>query len=147
VQIISRIINGKYPDYKQIIPKNFTLQAILEKESFQRAVKIASSFSSYSSGEITLFFQPEEKTCTISSESQEIGANKTTLPIEMALGTEPLKIIFNPRYVLEGINALSSEKILFLANDGSTPAALRIQGDKNISTTENYLYIVMPIRK
>lgn len=141
VQIISRIINGKYPDYKQIIPKNFSLQAVLEKESFQRAVKISSSFSSYNSGEITLLFQPEEKTCTISSESQEIGANKTILPIEIVSGTEPLKIIFNPRYVLEGINALSSEKILFLANDGSTPVALRIQED------QNYLYIVMPIRK
>lgn len=141
VQIISRIINGKYPDYKQIIPKNFSLQVILEKESFQRAVKIASSFSSYNSGEITLLFQPEEKTCTISSESQEIGANKTTLPIEIVSGIEPLKIIFNPRYVLEGINALSSEKIIFLANDGSTPVALRMQED------QNYLYIVMPIRK
>lgn len=141
VQIISRIINGKYPDYKQIIPKTFSLQAVLEKESFQRAVKISSSFSSYNSGEITLLFQPEEKTCTISSESQEIGANKTTLPVEIVSGTEPLKIIFNPRYVLEGINALSGEKILFLANDGTTPAALRVQED------QNYLYIVMPIRK
>lgn len=147
VQIISRIINGKYPDYKQIIPKNFSLQAVLEKESFQRAVKISSSFSSYNSGEITLLFQPEEKTCTISSESQEIGANKTTLPVEIVSGTEPLKIIFNPRYVLEGINALSGEKILFLANDGVTPAALRTQDEKNASFGENYLYIVMPIRK
>lgn len=147
VQVVSRIINGKYPDYKQIIPKNFSLQVILEKESFQRAVKIASSFSSYNAGEITLLFQPEEKICTISSASQEIGENKTVLPIEILHGTEPLTIIFNPRYVLEGINVLASEKILFSANDGSTPAALRIQNKENSALTENYLYIMMPIRK
>lgn len=147
VQIISRIINGKYPDYKQIIPKNFSLQVRIEKESFQRAVKIASSFSSYSSGEITLTFQPEEKKYTLSSASQEIGENKTELPLEVVRGGEKVTVVFNPRYVLEGINALSSDKILFLLNDGATPAALRMYDEKNIKQTENYLYIVMPIRK
>jgi DNA polymerase-3 subunit beta len=147
VQIISRIINGKYPDYKQIIPKNFSTQVVLEKESFQRAVKIASSFSSYNSGEITLTFQPEEKQCVISSASQEIGENKTILPVEITQGTTPLTIVFNPRYVLEGINVLTSEKILFLANDGATPAALRIQDEKSAVLAGNFIYIMMPIRK
>lgn len=147
VQIISRIINGKYPDYKQIIPKEFSFQAVLEKESFQRAVKIAGTFSSYTSGEVTLAFQPEEKQCVISSASQEIGENKTTLPIEIIKGATPLTIVFNPRYVLEGISALLGEKILFLANDGATPAALRMQNGKNDSLMDRYLYIIMPIRK
>jgi DNA polymerase-3 subunit beta len=147
VQIISRIINGKYPDYKQIIPKKFSLQVVLEKESFQRAVKIAGSFASYNAGEITLSFNPEEKTCILSSQSQEIGANKTTLPIEVQEGSVPLTIVFNPRYVLEGINALLGEKILFLANDGATPAGLRVSSDKDRAQSENYLYIIMPIRK
>ncbi|MFZ2187262.1 MAG: DNA polymerase III subunit beta [Candidatus Moraniibacteriota bacterium] len=147
VQIISRVINGKYPDYKQIIPKDFSLQVVLEKEAFQRAVKIASSFSSYNSGEITLSFQPEGKQCTISSQSQEIGENKTVLPMEVAQGAEPLTIVFNPRYVLEGINVLASEKILFSANDGATPAALRAQDGAKTALAESYLYIVMPIRK
>lgn len=147
VQIVSRIINGKYPDYKQIIPKEFSFRAVLEKEAFQRAVKIANSFSSYVSGEITLTFNPEEKQCVISSVSQEISENRTTLPIEMVQGTSPLTIVFNPRYVSEGISALSGEKIIFLANDGATPAALRMQDEKNPSLTDKYLYIIMPIRK
>lgn len=145
IQIISRIINGKYPDYKQIIPKDFQLRAILEKESFQRAVKIASNFASYNVGEITLSFVPQEKQCIISSESQEIGTNKTILPIDIQSGTEPLKLFFNPRYILEGINTLSSEKILFSANSESTPISLRIYSNDNEG--ENYIYIVMPIRK
>jgi len=48
---------------------------------------------------------------------------------------------------LEGINVLVGEKILFLANDGSTPAALRIHNRENAVLTESYFYIMMPIRK
>jgi len=147
VQIISRIINGKYPDYKQIIPKEFAFQTILDKEAFQRAVKIAGTFSSNTGGEITLTFNPEEKQCVISSASQEIGENKTTLPLELIQGTTPLTIVFNPRYVLEGISALAGEKIIFLANNSTTPAALRMQNGKDNSLMDNYLYIMMPILK
>lgn len=146
-QVISRSINGKYPDYKQIIPKEFSLQVSLEKEAFQRAVKIASGFSSYSSGEITLTFQPDEKRCVVSSQSQETGENKTILPVEALKGSSPLTIVFNPRYVLEGIGALPGEKILFLANSSASPAALRADRAENAALAENYLYIMMPIRK
>jgi DNA polymerase-3 subunit beta len=147
VEIISRVINGKYPDYHQIIPKEFSLQVVFNKQELQRAVKIAGTLSSYSSGEIALVFDGENKTCTFLSRSQDIGENKTVLSVGYVQGGEtPLTIVFNPRYVLEGINALSSEKVLFCANNATTPAALRM-----IDTEENpdthSLYIMMPIRK
>ncbi|MBP9728361.1 MAG: DNA polymerase III subunit beta [Candidatus Moranbacteria bacterium] len=147
VEIISRVINGKYPDYHQIIPKEFSLQVVFNKQELQRAVKIAGTLSSYSSGEIALVFDGENKTCTFLSRSQDIGENKTVLSVGYIQGGEtPLTIVFNPRYVLEGINALSSEKVLFCANNATTPAALRM-----IDTEENpdthSLYIMMPIRK
>lgn len=147
VQIISRSINGKYPDYKQIIPKEFALSVMLEKEAFQRAVKIASGFSSYNSGEISLTFQSGEKQCVVSSQSAETGENKTTLPVEVQKAGPVLTIVFNPRYVLEGISALPGEKILFLANNSSSPAALRAYTEDNAALAGDYLYIMMPIRK
>jgi len=148
IQIISRIINGKYPDYKQIVLKNFHSQVVFEKESLQRALKIASSFSSYNASEITFSLKLQEKQCIISSESQEIGTNKSILSVEVIKQeVESLHIVFNPRYLLEGINALGSEKILFSVNDVSTPVELRIYDKNNPLLTENYLYIVMPIRK
>ncbi len=147
VQITSHTINGKYPDYKQIIPKDFSFQAELEKEIFQRAVKIASAFASRTSGEITLTFDPQKKQCVVSSESYEAGENHSILPIDIVKGETPLTIVFNPQYILEGINALAGERIIFLANDGATPVALRTQNKGNPSLTSNYLYIIMPIRK
>lgn len=146
VEIISRVINGKYPDYHQIIPQEFSLQVIFDKQELQRAVKIAGALSSYTSGEIALVFDQETKTCTFLSRSQEIGENKTILSVGYRAGHTPLSIVFNPRYVLEGINALTSEKVLFCANSASTPAALQMV-DVEETPDKKYLYIIMPIRK
>ncbi|MGK2848591.1 MAG: DNA polymerase III subunit beta [Minisyncoccota bacterium] len=148
VQIISRIINGKYPDYKQIIPKSFSSHFILERESFQRAIKIAHNFSSYASGEITLFFDGEKKECIVSSVSQEIGENKAILTLEPLQGTGIVTLSINPRYILDGINAFGGEKIVFLVNDGISPVGIRLYDEKEAEKEEkNYLYIIMPIRK
>lgn len=146
IEITSRVINGKYPDYQQIIPKDFSLQVVFEKALFQRAIKIAGSLSSYSSGEIALVFDEKEKTCTFLSKSQEIGENKTVLPVEYIEGNAPLTILFNPRYILEGLNALSGEKVVFYANNAGSPAALRIMNGDGV-VEEKYLYLMMPIRK
>lgn len=147
VQITSHIINGKYPDYKQIIPKSFSFQVVLGKEDFQRAVRIASTFSSRASGEITFTFDAQKNQCVVSSESYEVGENQSILPIEVVKGLEQLTIVFNPQYILEGINVFAGEKVLFLANESTTPAALRAQNKENPSLADNYLYIIMPIRK
>lgn len=146
IEITSRVINGKYPDYQQIIPKDFSLQVVFEKALFQRAIKIAGSLSLYSSGEIALVFDEKEKTCTFLSKSQEIGENKTVLPVEYTKGDAPLTILFNPRYILEGLNALSGEKVVFYANNAGSPAALRMVSEDGV-VEEKYLYLMMPIRK
>lgn len=146
VEITSRVINGKYPDYQQIIPKEFALEVVFERALLQRAIKIAGSLSSYTSGEIALVFDAEQKTCTFLSRSQEVGENQTVLPVGYIKGGVSLTLLFNPRYVLEGINAFASDKVLFLANTASSPAALRAVDDEE-KPDESYLYLMMPIRK
>lgn len=147
VQIISRMINGKYPDYQQIIPKTYTFEMVMEKEAFLRAVKIASAFSSYSSGEITLALDASEKSCTFSSQSQEIGENITTLPVNIKKGEGKAVFVFHSRYLLEGMGALDSEFIGFLANGAAAPVALRKYDTLKDSFDGQYIYIVMPIKK
>ncbi|MBI2439408.1 MAG: DNA polymerase III subunit beta [Candidatus Moranbacteria bacterium] len=147
VQVISRIINGKYPDYKQIIPKNFSFSGVLLKNDFQRALKIASTFSSYNANEITLSFFPQEKHCVITSQSQEIGENKTTIPIEVSQGATPLTMTFNVKYILDGVNTIEGETIVFSANTPQTPIALQGWNTEKKEKKEEAVYIVMPIRK
>lgn len=147
VLVVSRIINGKYPDYKQILPKEYAYSAVISREEFIRAVRMASVFSSQSHAEMALSLIPSKNEIRIHSQSTDIGENETVLPGEIS-GGEPLEIVFNPRYILDGLSVLETDTVRFLANSSSTPIAL-----KNISTkdsegkNESFLYIAMPVRK
>ncbi|MEI9966454.1 MAG: DNA polymerase III subunit beta [Candidatus Moraniibacteriota bacterium] len=143
VRLVSRLINGRYPDYHQIIPEKFGLEVVLRKDDCIRALKIASGLSSFVSGEIALVLDPKKETATILSQSKEIGDNTSIFPLKASKGEEPMTFVFHPRYVMEGISALRSEEITFSANTPTTPVLLSESGEK----ATNYRYILMPIRK
>jgi DNA polymerase-3 subunit beta len=140
-RIVSRLINGKFPEYQAIIPKQFSTEIVLRQDEFQRALKIATSFSAYSSGEVVFRLNPEESRLEIQSQSQGIGEQVAKIPYEGVL-SEPLQIVFNPRYILEGASILTGSQIRIALNSASTP--VRISSDIE---QEGYIYIVMPIRK
>ncbi|QQR78536.1 MAG: DNA polymerase III subunit beta [Candidatus Moraniibacteriota bacterium] len=140
-RIVSRLINGKFPEYQAIIPKQFSTEIVLQQDEFQRALKIATSFSAYSSGEVVFRLNPEESRLEIQSQSQGIGEQVAKIPYEGEL-LEPLQIVFNPRYILEGASILTGSQIRIALNSSSTP--VRISSDIE---QEGYIYIVMPIRK
>jgi DNA polymerase III subunit beta len=145
IQIVSRIINGKFPDYKQIIPKDFQVKVSLEKEALLRSLKIASTLSSYTAGEIALVLNPQEKTATVIARSQEMGENQSVITAEFIEGVSPLTLVFNPRYLIEGLGAFGDKKILFLANTAASPAMF--QTSEVTESGESYVYVMMPIRK
>ncbi len=145
IQIISRLINGKYPDYKQIIPQGFSSQVVFDREELLRAVRVGSVFSSQSAGEIILTLLPHEGRVVVASLSQEIGENKVTLPVEIR-GDMDMSISFNPKHILDGLNVLQGEKVTLQYNTPHTPVAFRMN-DAGGEIQSHFLYIAMPIRK
>jgi len=145
VSIVSRIINGKYPDYKQILPKEFLYSVKLSKEELLRAVRMAGVFTSQMSGEMLVSVLPEKGELHVSARSSEVGENRTVIRAEIS-GGDPIQILFNPRYVIDGLNALSSDSVMFLLNAPSMPAGFRMLDPEGVMDRE-YLYIAMPIRK
>ncbi len=145
IQIISRLINGKYPDYKQIIPQQFACEVVFDREDLLRAVRVGSVLSSQSSGEITFKIIPYDGKVIISSLSQEIGENKVIVEAKIQ-GGEEMTISFNPKYILDGLNILQGEKVIFRCNTPQTPVEFRMSGE-NGEKKEYFLYIAMPIRK
>jgi DNA polymerase III subunit beta len=141
-RIISRLINGKYPEYKHIIPQKFATQVLISKEESARAVKIASVFTNSKAGEVS--FTIQDKKVIIESHSAEAGENKTELAAQVS-GPEQ-KIIFNPRYVLDGINSVDTNSLDFFINSGSSPAVIRMVDPKTIKPLDNFTYVVMPIK-
>ncbi len=144
VRIVSRLINGKYPPYKQIIPQSFKTKVILEKDEVLRAVKLAGVFTSNKAGEVHISTEANEQQVTVQSRAEDIGDNQTTL--RARIEGPDMKIIFNPRYVVDGVQAVSSQRLALMLNDGSSPAVLKMtEGDDN-KVVDSFTYVIMPIR-
>ena len=139
VELISRVIEGQYPDYKQIIPSDTKTEIIINRSEFTRAIKAASIFSKTDVNDINLDFPLEKNISVISSSSGQSGENTTEL--ESKIKGNDNGIVVNYRYLLEGVNNLNSENIIIKIVDNSTPCILQAEND------DSYLYIVMPIKQ
>jgi DNA polymerase III subunit beta len=144
VYVISRLINGKYPEYKQIIPHNFSTRVVLVKEDILRAVRIASAFTSNKSGEVNFKIDAEKKQILIKSQSQETGENTTELKADITGPNQ--EVIFNPRFILDGINSIPASQVALLINSNTSPIALKIINEKDGKLLDKYTYIAMPIK-
>jgi len=138
-ELVSRLINGSYPDYQQIIPLNYKTRVLINKNELMRAIKASAIFSKAGVNDVALDFKSETGKITISSASSQVGESSVELNSEIEGDNN--EIIINYRYFLDGLNNISSDIIkLDLVNSG-TPCVLRPE------KTDDYLYIVMPIRQ
>jgi DNA polymerase-3 subunit beta len=138
IELISRLINGQYPDYEQIIPKAIETELIIEKNKFLSAVKLVSSFSG-KTNDIKIRVKEGSKAVEIYSSNQYIGENNYLIPARIK-GGDFKEISFNWRYLVDGIKLMSSDQILFGVNGDTKPGILKSPED----TT--YFYILMPIK-
>lgn len=136
-ELISRLIEGQYPDYKQIIPKSFSTESEVAKADIVQGVKAASLFASENNN-ISFEINPQGKEVLIKSQSAQIGNS------EISVGSDIIgqknSIVFNYRYLLDCLNNLPDEKVKLQIINGSSPAQIMPIG------RDNYLYIVMPIK-
>lgn len=134
ITLVSRLIDGQYPEYEEIIPKEIKDKVIIDKEDFQKKIKIASLFSSRIQ-DVKLKIDPPKK-ILISAASSEVG--ETTSSVEAKVEGEPLEIVFNWKYLLDGLSVIDSSEVFFGVNETTSPAILRPVGD------QTYLYVLMP---
>ncbi|MCX6738228.1 MAG: DNA polymerase III subunit beta [Candidatus Parcubacteria bacterium] len=136
-RLVSRLIEGEYPDYEAVIPKEFKTQIVLPKEEFMSQIKIASLFSGRTN-EVKLVISPKKGNVLISSQSVDLGETESKMAIE-AKGDD-VEISFNYKFLYEGLNQMRSEKIMLNLNGQDGPGVLKPSDDSN------YLYVIMPIK-
>jgi len=144
IKMVSRLINGKYPPYKQIIPSEFKTEVLINKGDLLQAIKIASVFTKKTDGEINMVVE-NDKTLIVRSSLQESGENQTELNIEKT--GENQDFVLNPRYLIDGLNVMDGVNIKIMINDGLSPIILKMVNDKDGKDIDNFIYIIMPIRK
>jgi len=136
-EIISRLVNAEFPDYQSIIPKSPENEIIISKEQLINALKLVSVFSD-KLNEIKLLIKEKEKNLEVYSTNKSLGENHYLIPAKIK--SKSLEIVFNWRFLLDGIKNLESEEIFIGLDDDNKPAL--IKSAKDIS----YFYILMPIK-
>lgn len=136
-EIISRLIDGYYPDYEQIIPKESETECLVEKKAFINAVKLVSNFTG-KVNDIKIKTKEGKKTLEIYSVNQYFGENKYLIPVKIK--GEDFEASFNWRYLFDGLKNFESEEIIFRVNGESRPALIKSASD------DSYFYLLMPIK-
>jgi DNA polymerase-3 subunit beta len=140
MELVSRLIEGQYPDYKQIIPFNIRTKILINRMEFIRAIKVSALFSKTGINDVNLDFPGGVNKVIISSTSGQTGENITE--IETAVSGEDNAITLNYRYLLDGLNNIEEENVRLEIIDNNTPCILRPEGKDS-----RYLYIIMPIKQ
>lgn len=134
-ELISRLIDGSYPDYRQIIPKSFKTEAVVDRQGFTHALKAAALFAP-DSNNVTV----EVKSTGITVTASSMASGENTTQVEAKVTGDENAAVFNYRYLLDCLNNLSEPAVNFKMINDASPSALVPQG------RDNYTYIVMPIK-
>lgn len=137
VQLVSRLIEGSYPNYEEIIPSDFLTKIVFEKSELVRQVKVASLFASRTN-EIKIKVNPSEKNIEFFSSNPDTGENRSEM--EAQVEGEKTEVTFNCKYLMDGLSNFDEEQISLELNGEERPGILKPNKKKD------YLYIVMPIR-
>ncbi len=138
-ELVSRLIEGQYPDYKQIIPKESKTKSILNRYEFLQAVKTSSLFSKTGINDISIDFPKDKNQTIISSVSGQTGEN--VVEIDSQTKGDDNSIVVNYQYLLDGLKNIEDDEVEISIVDNNTPCIVKpIKED-------NYLYIIMPIKQ
>jgi DNA polymerase-3 subunit beta len=134
VLIVTKLIEGNYPNYRQVIPAETKERVALVREEFLHALRRAEIMTSEKSNSVKLSFAKNK--LEITANSPEVGEAKESLAINYK-GPD-MAIAFNPKYIIDPLNALVNDEVFIELIDELSPGVVKINGP--------FLYVVMPMR-
>lgn len=137
VVVTSRLIDGNYPDYRQLIPKKTDITAKVSTEELTRITKIASLFARESGGSITLNTDEMKQSISIHSVASQLGENTSETEAEVK---GEGSVTLNSRYLLEALGSVDAEMVTFGYSGKLAPCVLKPVDD------ESYQHIIMPLK-
>ncbi len=137
IQIVSRLIEGEYPHYQEIIPSDYKAKAVVAKNEFLNQLKAASIFVGRLH-DVHISIDPERHGIELTTQNAELGSHTSFL--EGAIQGEPMSAVFNWRFLFDGVAQIRGEKLEMGFSAPEGPAVIRPLD------AEGYLYVVMPVR-
>ena len=137
--VTSRTLEGTYPNYGQLIPDGFTRTFGMDRRALIAALERIAVLADQHNNVVKLSSQPEDGVVQISADAQDVGSGSESLPAN--LEGDAMQIAFNVRYLLDGLKAMGSDRIVLHCNAPTTPAVLRSD-----DASEAFTYLVMPVQ-
>ena len=137
VELVARLLEGKYPDYGKLIPKSFAVTAILKRADFVNVTKVSSLFARESAGSVTLQVDEAAQTLSIRSIASQLGENTANATGKI---TGDGEITLNSRYLLDALQAIGGDEVMFGFNGKLEATALRD------AASDAYTHIIMPLK-
>lgn len=137
IALVARLLEGKYPDYRKLIPKEFAVSATLKRADLVNVTKVSSLFARESAGSVTIDLDESEKRLSIRSIASQLGENTANADANV---TGSGNITLNSRYLLDALQAISGEEVVFSFNGKLEPTML-----KDVKAAD-YTHIIMPLK-
>lgn len=138
VYLTSRIIDGVFPDYRQIIPKEALTEVVVLKQDLLNALKLSNVFSD-KFNQINLKVLQKEKVFELSSINNDIGENKTYL--DAVINGENVELSFNYKYFLDCFQSISTDSVSIKMSGTGRPIIVSPVSDSS------FTYLIMPMNR
>jgi len=141
IEMMSQLIQGTFPNYRQLIPQSYSSRSVVTTPEFLRATKTASIFARDGNGIVRLQINPSAESkvgrMSISARSEQVGDNLGEIDAQVA--GEAAKIAFNGKYLIDVLSVLHEGQVALETTTPSSPGVIRPVG------SDNYVHIIMPM--
>ena len=138
VDIVSRLIDGQFPNYQQVLPTSHSTRAVVERDELLKAVRISALIASAAANVIRIRMGDEGSGTITIAAAADVGEAQTE--VEAAIEGETVQISFNARYLQEALQNLDQDQLALEFSGPLSPGVLRPTGD------EDYVHVIMPVR-
>ena len=132
--VVTKLVEGAYPNYKQVIPSESKHRVTLDKEELLHAVRRAEIMTSDKANSVKMTFT--ENTLKLTANTPEVGESQETIAINYS--GEETSIAFTPQYFIDPLKSLEEEEINFEFTDQLSPGVIKVN--------QPFLYVIMPMR-
>jgi DNA polymerase-3 subunit beta len=137
--MVSRLIDGVFPDYRQIIPKNYSTEVVMLKQDLINALKVSNIFSD-KFNQIHLVIDPKAKVFKIQTKNSDVGENSTT--VDCSLTGDAMEINFNYKYIADCFQSIDADSLSLQLGGTNRPMVIRpVSGD------QSFMYLAMPMNR
>ena len=134
----SRLIDGTFPNYRQILPKSFSTEVVLLREDMAQALKSLSIFSD-KFAQVSFVVDPAKKSALLSSRNPDVGEQTSTL--RATISGDAISMNFNGKYLSDSLQAITGESVRIHSNGPGKPLLIKDASD------DSFFYLAMPMNR